>query len=121
MAEIEYTDDTLVVHVTGLDKIWALKSQLTIPIAHVVRAEPAAEEARQWWHGFRLPGTNIPGVITAGTFYQNGNRVFWDVHDPDRAVAIRLHDDQFAELIIEVDNPVATIARINGLAQLYRP
>ena len=27
---------------------------------------------------------HLPGVITAGTFYQEGERVFWDVHDPER-------------------------------------
>lgn len=117
MAEIEYTGDALVIHVTGWDKVWALKSQLTIPIAHVVRAEPAAEEARSWWHGIRLPGTYIPGVITAGTFYRDGGRVFWDVRDADRAVAIHLRDDRYTELVIEVDDPAAAIALVNGHAQ----
>jgi hypothetical protein len=35
-----------------------------------------------------MPGTNIPGVLTAGTFYQDGKRVFWDVHNPDNTVVI---------------------------------
>jgi len=56
MAEIEDTDEALVIHVTGWDKVWALTSQLTILRAHVVSAEPAAEEARRWWKGIRLPG-----------------------------------------------------------------
>lgn len=116
MAEIEYTDDVLVVHVTGWDRVWALKSQLTVPLAHVVGAEPAGEEARRWWKGFRLPGTQIPGVITAGTFYKDGSRVFWDVRDADRAVAIHLRDDQYTQLVIEVEDPAATIALVNSHA-----
>jgi len=28
----------------------------------------------------------VPGVITAGTFYQDGKRVFWDVHHPEKAI-----------------------------------
>lgn len=83
MAEIEYTDAALVVHVTGWDKLWALKSQLTIPFDHLVRAEPASEEARRWWHGVRAPGTPIAGVITAGTFLKDGGWVFRDVHDAE--------------------------------------
>ena len=47
-----------------------------------------------------MPGTNIPGVLTAGTFYQHGKRVFWDVHNPDNTVVIELKDEQ--------DGPVAT-------------
>lgn len=42
MAEIEYTGAALVVHVRGWDKVWALKSQLTIPIEHVIGAESAS-------------------------------------------------------------------------------
>ncbi len=117
MAKIESTGDALVIHVTGWDKVWALKSHLTIPIAHVVSAEPAAEEARHWWQGLRLPGTHIPGVIAAGTFYKDGARVFWDVHDADRAVAIHLRDDQYTELVVEVDDPAATIALVNRTAR----
>ena len=116
MAEITYSGDALEVQVTGWDKVWALKSHLTIPLAHVVSAELAGDEARRVWHGLRMPGTNIPGVITAGTFYKDGSRVFWDVHDADRAVAIHLRDDQHTELIVEVDDPAATISLINSQA-----
>jgi hypothetical protein len=117
MAEIEYTGAALVVHVRGWDRIWALKSQLTIPIEHVVGAESASEEARRWWHGLRMPGTKIPGVITAGTFYKDGGRVFWDVHDADRAVAIKLRDDDYTKLVVEVDDPAAVIALVNSVVQ----
>ena len=62
----------------------------TIHIAGV-RADP--EAARGWYHGIRLPGTNVPGVITAGTFYQDGKRVFWDVHRPEKTIVIGTHPD----------------------------
>jgi hypothetical protein len=26
--------------------------------------------AHGWWHGSEMPGTNLPGVLTAGTFDQ---------------------------------------------------
>jgi hypothetical protein len=52
------------------------------------------------------------GVITAGTFYQEGERVFWDVHDPEKTVVIRLKDEHYARLVIEVEDPPATVAAI---------
>ena len=116
MADVEYTGDTLVVHVKGWDKIWALKSRLEIPREHVIGAGPVGEEARQW-KGWRMPGTQIPGVMTASTFIKEGGRVFWDLHDADRAIAIRLRDDQYRELIVEVADPTATIDLINRIAQ----
>jgi hypothetical protein len=54
----------------------------------------------------------MPGVITAGTFYQEGERVFWDVHDPEKTVVIRLKDERFVRLVIEVEDPPATVAAI---------
>lgn len=114
MAEIELTADTMIVHVTGADRIFALKSQLVIPLEHVVGAAGDEEEARRWYHGVRAPGTQLPGVITAGTFYQHGERVFWDVHHPERAVALSLRDERYAKLVVEVQDPQATIAAIEA-------
>jgi hypothetical protein len=92
--------------------LWALKSRLEIPLSHVVGAEFNPEIAREWRKGIRAPGTHVPGVITAGTFYQEGERVFWDVHDPEKTVVIRLKDERYARLVIEVDDPLATAAAI---------
>ena len=107
MVDVQVSEGRLVLHVRGADQLWALKSTLEIPLEHIagVRADP--EAARGWFHGVRLPGTNIPGVITAGTFYQHGQRVFWDVHHPDSTIVIDLHDERYNELIVEVENPQA--------------
>ena len=48
----------------------------------------------------------------SGTFYQEGERVFWDVHDPEKTVVIRLKDERYARLVIEVEDPPATVAAI---------
>jgi hypothetical protein len=99
----------LVLHVRGADKLWAFKSSLEIPLAHIseIRADPAI--AHGWWHGLRMPGTNLPGVLTAGTFYQDGKRVFWDVHNPENTVVIELEDERYNELIVEVADPKAAV------------
>jgi hypothetical protein len=114
MVELSVTEGKLTVHVRGADKLWAFKSTLEIPLAHIagVRADP--EVARSWWHGIRLPGTNLPGVITAGTFYQDGKKVFWDVHHPEKTIVIDLHDERFNQLVIEVADPQAAIDLIQS-------
>ena len=114
MTEVELTLDALVVHVQGMDQLWALKSRLKIPLAHVVDAEVDPEVARGWQKGIRASDTHMPGVITAGTFYQEGERVFWDVHDPEKTVVIHLKDERYARLVIEVDEPPATAAAIQS-------
>ena len=109
MVDVTLAGGTAVFEVEGLDKLWSLKSRLEIPLAHIkgVRLDP--QVAHGWWHGVKAPGTNLPGVITAGTFYQHGKRVFWDVHDPDRTIVIELVDERYDELIVEVENPGSTV------------
>src|SRR5215212_5532220 len=62
--------------------------------------------------GWRGPGAHIPGVIVAGTFHHEGDRIFWDVHDPAKAMVIHLADERYARLVIGVDDPAATVAAI---------
>ena len=52
------------------------------------------------------------GIITAGTFFQDGDRVFWDVRDPEKTIVIRLEDERYTRLVIEVEDPRATVAAI---------
>lgn len=116
MVEISVAEGKLVLHVRGADQLWALKSSLEIPLQHVsgVRADPSI--AHGWWHGIRMPGSNIPGVLTAGTFYQHGQWVFWDVHNPDNTIVIELRDERYKELIVEVADPQAAVELIKGAA-----
>lgn len=117
MVDLTVAEGKLIVNVRGADKLWALKSSLEIALSHVagVRADP--EIARGWWHGLRMPGTNVPGVITAGTFYQDGKRVFWDVHDPEKTIVIDLHDETFHQLIVEAADPETAVKLIQDALQ----
>lgn len=111
MATISIDGNELVVEVQGLDKLWALKSRLTIPLAHVRGATEDRGIAREP-KGWRGPGAHIPGVVVAGTFHQDGQKVFWDVHHNDTTIVIELRDDTYQRLIIEVDDPHATVELI---------
>jgi len=112
MVALTIEDGVATFEVEGVDKLWALRSRLQIPLAHIRGARIDTEIAHGWWHGLRAPGTSIPGVLTAGTFYQHGKRVFWDVHDPARVVVVELADERYDELVIEVEDPAITVATI---------
>ncbi|BCJ48021.1 hypothetical protein GCM10010168_23800 [Actinoplanes ianthinogenes] len=107
-AEIRVDGDTLVVDIIGMDKFWALKSRLEIPLAHVAGAtlDPGVDRE---FKGIRTGGTHFPGWLTAGRFRKDGEMVFWDVRDPNKAVVIALRDETYARLIIEVADPRATV------------
>ena len=94
MVEISVIGDHIHLEVKGLDKLWAFKGHLDIPITNVRAVHADPDVARGWWKGIRAPGTSLPGVIRAGTFYQDGKRIFWDVHDPEKTVVIDLRDER---------------------------
>ncbi|MEU8821898.1 hypothetical protein [Actinoplanes sp. NPDC048796] len=113
MAIVEIEGGSLVVRVEGMDKLWALKSSLTIPLANVRGAtnDPGIVSEPK---GVRTAGTNMPGVVVAGSFRREGERIFWDVRDPAKAVVIELTDEHYARLIVQVDDPRATVELIEN-------
>jgi hypothetical protein len=108
MVQITVNDDRVHFDVEGLDKFWAFRSRLDIPLAHILAVKIDPEAARGWWHGLRIMGSNIPGVLTAGTFYQQGGIVFYDVHDPERTIVLELEHETYKRLIVEVEDPQTT-------------
>ena len=114
MVKHEIKDDVLHLNIEGMDKVWAFKSQISVPLRHINSVRTDGEIVKQWFHGFRLPGSNIPGLLTAGTFYNEGKRVFWDIHHPVEAVVISLNNESYNELVIEVENPASFVAELQS-------
>lgn len=111
MAAVEIHGSDLVISVKGLDRLWSFKSQISIPLAHVrgATADPGIVHEPK---GRRSLGAHVPGAVVAGTFVQEGERIFWDVHDTAKAIVIELHDETYQRLVIEVDDPRTTVAMV---------
>ncbi len=109
MVEISVNGEKAVFEIEGIDKLWSLRSRLEIPLAHIKGVHADATAARGWYHGLRLLGTNVPGILTAGTFHRDGNNVFWDVHDPERTIVLELDHEFYDQLIIEVADPAQAV------------
>lgn len=70
--QITITPTELIVSPAGLDRLWALKGAIRVPWRHVTgifRDQGAFEERK----GLRLPGTAIPGLYYAGSFFMTVN------------------------------------------------
>lgn len=113
MVTINTTENDFVFEIKGWHKIWALKSHITIAKENIVKAYQN-EKFFTFWKGFRLPGTEIPGLITAGSFYKDEWR-FWDVCNKKNAIIIELQNSEFKKLIIEVANPETALNLLNTL------
>jgi hypothetical protein len=111
MVDVRIEGNTVVFDVRGFHQLWAFKGRLDVPREQVTGARHDPE-AVKGWKGWRAPGTSVPGVITAGTFHLDGDRIFWDVSDGEKAVVVDLRDHDYRQLIIEVQNPAAVVAML---------
>lgn len=112
MVDVSIENDSVIFAILGTHKLWALRSRLEIPLAHVTGAERDPEQVGRWWHGWKLIGSDLPGIFAAGTFYYRGELVFWDVRDLERTIVVSLSDERYKKLIIEVDDPDAVVERL---------
>ncbi|MEX2599742.1 MAG: hypothetical protein WD533_08815 [Dehalococcoidia bacterium] len=77
--KLSLSDGSLHIRLEGMEKIWALKGSLTIPLADIaeVRAKEPDDKPSNYWKALRIPGTFVPWVIKAGTYYSAVGREFW--------------------------------------------
>jgi hypothetical protein len=111
MTAVTVADDHLSVDLQGIDRFWALRRRISVPLSHVRRI--ARTPYRTWRPaGFRLLGAELPGFLRVGSFSYRGERVFWDVHHPERSIEIELVRERFDRLIVDVEKPKETTREI---------
>jgi hypothetical protein len=113
MVNVSIDNERVTFEVQGLDRLWAFKSRVEVPLAHVTNVEFNPEQVGRWWHGWKLLGTEMPGLFAMGTFHYHGELVFWDVRDPAHTVIVSLDHERYKKLIIEVEDPADVADRIN--------
>ena len=116
MVHISVADGVVTFDVLGLHKLWALRSRIRVPAHEIVDVGPGAPVVRDEWPGWRLPGTSLPGIITAGSYLKRGEWSFWDVIRPARTIAVTTRNHRYRCLIVEVADPVGEIARLQSAA-----
>ena len=103
MVNIHIEDGVATFTIAGLHKLWALKSRIVVPVQNIVAVD--GPEAAPRWAGWRVAGTWMPGLITAGTFRQDAQWTFWDVAQPHATIVVTLRGHWYSRLIIEVARP----------------
>ena len=104
---------TLRVVIEGIDKVLAFKGSIEIPLDHVTGVALHPDGAQALHALVRAPGTWIPGVVTAGSYYlADRSWLFIDVHHASTTIRIDLDHEHYAALVIDVADPSATVAAI---------
>ena len=107
MVNVTAKNEDIIFEMTGLHKLWAMKSRIKILQSNILNVYQNNDEIT-FWKGIRAPGTEVPGIIATGTFYKNG-RNFWSVMNKKNTIIIELKNERYKKLFIEVKNPIETI------------
>ena len=122
---LEVRGQNLVVNVNKRDKWSAYTPTLTIPLDRVLGAEADTEIERTMWRGwaFGRPGfwrSRIFGEDGAHSAPDPGVRFYNPRHScADKAVVVRLRDEAYERLVVEVEDPAGAVERINRAVEAH--
>ena len=119
MVDISVEGDKAIFEVKGWDKLWAFRNSLEIPLSHIKDVYPDPDTVIGWLDSLKLIGTSVPSFFRAGSFYKQGDVVFWDVHNTANALVVVLEHEHFSKPIIEVTNPIDVTAMLKNSIQFF--
>jgi hypothetical protein len=114
MPRYEITDTHLIVHLNLLDRIKTLRKSFAVSKENI-RGATEDQGVIPGELGIRAPGTGLPHVVYAGTFFKRFERQFVSWHRGESAVVVELKDHKFARLILGSKEPRELVRQINSL------
>lgn len=111
MASLELRAEEVWVRLTRSERVWALTGDVAVPYPSIVGVDVRAEADVD--RGWGRIGTALPGRYHAGRFRRRGEPwSLWVVGRPERVLVLTLRDHQFAQIVLELDDPDAVAAEL---------
>lgn len=109
--KIILTKDYLKINFSTAKKILSMKGSFTIPLKHIQSI--TTELPKPTWEEIKAPGTMIPGLIKAGTYYTEKGKQFWFVTKGKGILNIKLKNESYQRIILGIDNNVKWAKKIS--------
>ncbi len=111
MATLSIDDDALAVQLSAVEKIGALRGNVTVPRSAIMGAR-AVPDGMKELHGTRV-GTGIPGVLVIGTIRSGGSVTFAVCRANRPAVVIDLTGQHYDRLVVSLADAEAIAATLD--------
>jgi len=99
--KLEISDGKLRIDLGSLEKVLAIRGGFEIPLENIVKV--GTEAHRTGWREIRAPGTYLPGVIKAGTYYTPRGREFWYVTEKG-VLVLELENETYKRIVLSIDD-----------------
>jgi hypothetical protein len=96
--------DTVDITFGGLDRLWALKDRLILPMDEITSARVVSRQEAQADLGWRVGGTYWPGVVAAGHYTvkgRKGARQLWCVYRDDEVLSITTTRERPCKVVLQ--------------------
>jgi hypothetical protein len=117
----QVTHDELIITLTGVDAMWAIKRRLVINHQHIVSAKVMDRKDAIKLLRLRLWGSYLPGVVCAGTFSVSkkaglppGSRAFCSMYRAKQVLIITTSNTRPGLVIVQVAEPEAIAAALRA-------
>ena len=116
VARVELLDDVFVIRNEGFRRLLTIVGTLTVRYEAVASVDVGLEDVPPWYT--RRIGFNAGiGSRRAGIFWWRGEKWFLDVHDPARALVVRLKRGAgYDAIAVTVDDAAALAAELRASA-----
>ena len=92
--------DFLRIDLKWWEKILSIHGSFKIPLSHIISAN--TNHPPFTWKEIRCPGSYLPGVIKAGTYYSGRGKEFWCTTKGKNILQIELDCERFSRLVLEI-------------------
>ncbi|WP_462188223.1 hypothetical protein [Frankia sp. CcWB2] len=112
VASLEVVDKRVEVVLRGLERIGAVRGDVSVRLDEVLDVRLAADAFAEV-HGWRAPGTGLPRVMALGTWPSRGGKEFVAVYRGRPAVVVEVRPGgEFRRLIVATGDAERTVARL---------
>lgn len=110
--EIGIVGDDVLVRAKGAMAVWAFKNEVRVPMASIT--EVGVADRREPPGGLRAPGSEVPGLVRAGTHRGREGRTIWFVGRARRVVVIETDIKKPRRVVAQVADPEAVVLALRA-------
>ena len=128
--DINLTNDTIEILLEPMERLWSahLSQRIKIPLESVQAVELAPLDTAwpgETWRELRAPGTHVPGLIKAGTYYTERGREFWyvlaDQTRDQSCLRLEMAEGYYKRVVLGLAEPQMWRSRIQAAIAEQKP
>ena len=115
MAHLDINDNTVTVVLSKAEKVGAVSGDVVVPRTSVT-AVTVLDDAAEALRGWRAPGVDLPRGVKLGTWRGRREKIFVAVRPGARGVEVTLAGQDYAALLVSVDDPETVAEQLAAAA-----